>query len=345
MKVGVCGHITDNIKLIGGQTVKTKEFLEGLQKKISSNNVDFINTNGWKKKPFSFLYKIKKLHKQNDIILFLTAQNGIRIFPRLFNFLNRFKRKKVHYIVIGGWLPELLKKNKNIFKSLKKMDGIHVETRTMKNELEILGLNNIYILNNFRNLNPLNHIEIRKNNYPIVFCYFSRVIKEKGIEDLISAVNDINSDPRNIKKCFLDIYGPITNEYKESISGIIDNEYINYKGVVDSKNSLNILKNYYMQIFPTRYYTEGIPGSIIEGYFSGIPVIASKWESFDDLIDEKSTGIGFEFRNKEDLKSQILWAMRNEKKVTEMKMNCLEKSYQYQTEKVISEFLNIIKGE
>ena len=47
-----------------------------------------------------------------------------------------------------------------------------------------------------------------------------------------------------------------------------------------------------MQIFPTRFTTEGIPGSIIDSYYAGVPVLASKWNSFDDVIEDGKTGVG-----------------------------------------------------
>ena len=45
-------------------------------------------------------------------------------------------------MVIGGWLPNFLKKKKGLTKSLKKFDGIYVETSTMKTILEEMGFTN-----------------------------------------------------------------------------------------------------------------------------------------------------------------------------------------------------------
>lgn len=48
-------------------------------------------------------------------------------------------------------------------------------------------------------------------------------------------------------------------------------------------------------MFPTLFYTEGIPGTIIDAYAAGLPVISSKWESYGDVIEDNVTGIGYEF--------------------------------------------------
>ena len=58
------------------------------------------------------------------------------------------------------------------------------------------------------------------------------------------------------------------------------NNCARYCGIKDPKDSVKTLKNYFALVFPTRFYTEGIPGTIIDAYYAGVPVIASKWESF-----------------------------------------------------------------
>jgi hypothetical protein len=54
-----------------------------------------------------------------------------------------------------------------------------------------------------------------------------------------------------------------------------------------------VLKDYFALLFPTHFYTEGIPGTVIDAYAAGIPVISAKWESYSDVIDEGVTGIGY----------------------------------------------------
>ena len=38
-----------------------------------------------------------------------------------------------------------------------------------------------------------------------------------------------------------------------------------------------------------------IPGTVIDAYAAGVPVISAKWESFADLIRDGETGIGYPF--------------------------------------------------
>lgn len=83
---------------------------------------------------------------------------------------------------------------------------------------------------------------------------------------------------------------------------------------------METLKNYFALVFPTLFYTEGIPGTIIDAYAAGLPVISSKWESYDDVIEDNITGVGYEFGSDDALveilemdKGQILKNNRYER--------------------------------
>ena len=62
----------------------------------------------------------------------------------------------------------------------------------MKNSLHDIGLDNVTILRNFKDIKPLKeelNMDIVK---PLNICTFSRVMKEKGIEDIVNAVKEVN---------------------------------------------------------------------------------------------------------------------------------------------------------
>ena len=76
---------------------------------------------------------------------------------------------------------------------------------------------------------------------------------------------------------------------------------------------------------------EGVPGTIIDAYASGLPVISSKWESFADVIDDKITGYGYEFDNIEAFKTLLVKIAKNPEMITNLKTNCLRKVDYYST--------------
>ena len=167
-------------------------------------------------------------------------------------------------------VTEFLENKKRLQRNLKKFDGIYVETNTMKVNMEKLGFSNIYILPNCKELKILKENElVYAASKPFKLCTFSRVMKEKGIEDAVNAVEEINK--KYGETVFtLDIYGQIDSmqtEWFESLQSRFSKD-ISYKGLVPFDKSTGVLKNYYALLFPTRFYTEGIPGTIIDAYAS-----------------------------------------------------------------------------
>jgi glycosyltransferase involved in cell wall biosynthesis len=82
-------------------------------------------------------------------------------------------------------------------------------------------------------------------------------------------------------------------------------------------------------LFPTKYYTEGFPGTVLDAYLSGVPVLASRWESWEDLIKEGITGCTFEFNNNDDFYKALIYLLKNNDLVLEMKRNCIIEADKY----------------
>lgn len=344
-KVGICGVYGNDVEILGGQTIKVKELTEELIHIFGTEEVTTVNTYKWRKNPLDLFIKCCNMIKDCENIIIMPAHNGLKVFSPMFFFLNILFKRKIHYIVIGGWLYDYLCKYKLVKLCLHKFSGIYVETKSMKKSLESLGFNNVHIMNNFKRLKLMNKTELTTTYVePYKLCMFSRVTQGKGIEDAINSIVNINTKMGRVV-FNLDIYGPIDNKYKDRFEEIIkiSPQYIKYCGFVDSKKSVDVIKNYFVQLFPTRYKTEGIPGSIIDSYFAGVPVLASRWNNFNDVIDENKTGIGFEFLSQEDLEDKLIYIANNPKTIIDMKINCIDKSLIYSPDYVMKEFIEHLK--
>lgn len=340
-KYGICGPFDFEEKSTGGQSVKTREFYYALRDSVGSEKIKILESTSYKKNPINFLSKMVKLFKNCENIIIFPAQKGILVFSPLCGFLKNMFGAKTYYSVIGGWLAKIVDKNLYLKKSLIKFDSILVETSIMEQELGILDIKNVTKLENFKNLTPVREDEIKKVSNPIKLCYFSRVTKMKGIEDVVSIVKKLNE-----KKivCVLDIYGPITDGYDGEFLKLQSNftKEISYKGKIRPEESVNVISKYDLQIFPTRYKTEGIPGAILDSYFAGVPVIAAKWNSFSDVINDGETGIGYEMNNLNDFYVKMKEIIDNPDKINNMKYLCLNESKKYMPEVVIEKFIEIV---
>lgn len=340
--VTIVGAFDQKNKVIGGQVVKTRELYNLMCRKYGREKVAHIDTVGWINNAMILVLKYLYYSASTKSIIMLPAQKGVIIFSRLLYLSKMIFSNKIYYNVIGGWLPKLLLENKDLKRVISKFDGVWIETKSMEKALKREGLSNLTIINNFKVLRKIssNNISTSSITFPLKLCIFSRILKEKGIEDAINAVMQINNKYKETKLS-LDIYGPIDPLYKESF--MLQQQsfpsYIRYNGVVDANDSSTVLSKYSMLLFPTHYKTEGIPGTIIDAYFAGIPVLAARWNSFSDVVDEGITGFGYEILNNNDLIKVLEELIENPSMIQACKKRCLKKSEEYTADYVFSQIV------
>ncbi len=334
-KVGILGCFGFGYNLANGQTVKTRNLSAGF-KKYTSISVTEIDSFGWSKNPIKLLCSIKDAFIECDTVIMLPAHNGIRVFAPLFSFFKKRYKKRIIYDVIGGWLPEYLKEHPNLKKTLKNFDGIWVETEAMRYRLCDVGFDNVVVVPNFKELTPLDETELLyPEKFPLKLCTFSRVSKEKGIEDAVYAVRAANE--KLGKTIFsIDIYGQIDSDYRERFGEIssVFPDYVKYCGCVEADKSTATLKNYFALLFPTYYEGEGFAGTLIDAYSAGIPVIASDWRYNPELVSKK-TGYVYPARDNDVLVNILVDVGKTPDKILAKKQGCLEEAQKYKAEVVI----------
>ncbi|MGI6377816.1 MAG: glycosyltransferase [Bacilli bacterium] len=335
-KIGFCGHLDRNVAGENGQTLKTISLLNELISIYGKEKIYSSSTHIWKKRPIKLLLQIFKMSFTCENIVMLPDQNGVKVILPLFYYLSKFSKNKLFYCVVGAWLAEKLKRKKRLKKICKRLDVVFVETNVLKKELKEIGVLNTEILKNFKELRTNNNINCDEFiNNPISICFFSRVVKMKGIEDAILVVKENNK--LMDKKIKFDIYGPVDSDYLNRINDMISNDqYIKYCGVVNAFESVEIISKYAYQLFPTRFKTEGIPGSIIDSFYAGVPVIASRWNSCSDIMEDGFNGFLFEIDDIDDFKKTLFRALNIDREEYEsMRYNCLSSSKEYSVEKCV----------
>jgi len=275
----------------------------------------------------------------------LPAHNGLRVITPLLSFYNLFYNRKLHYVVIGGWLPEFLQKRKVLARQLKRFDGIYVETSTMKNALDDMGFENVVILPNCKQLPILSPERLPPLRKPYRLCTFSRVLKEKGIEDAVLAVKAINDAAGEIIYT-LDIYGQVDaaqTQWFEDLQKTFP-EYIRYGGLVPFDKSVEVLKDYFALLFPTYYDGEGFAGTLLDAMASGVPVVASDWRYNAEIVKEGQTGLLFPARDVDALTERLKTIVTDTEKWNEMRPVCLQEAQKYLPEEVVKVLLKRIEA-
>lgn len=342
IKVTIIGHFGGNEKFMDGQTVKTKILYDELCKdtNLKINKVDtYYNKNNRLKLLFE---TIKYTIFVKNIIVLLSV-NGMKIyFPYLY-FLKKIFKKNIYHDVIGGNLDELVKKIPNLKKYLVTINVNLVETMVLKSKLEGLGITNCEVIPNFKRLkieNEKKYITDGKTTFN--FCTFSRVMEDKGITEAAEAINYLNKKYQKKFSLYLDIYGPVEKEYKNQLNKLIKNENISYKGIVPYDETTQILKNYDVLLFPTKWKGEGFPGTIIDAFSAGLPVIASDWNSNSEIVKNKKNGLIFPTKDNPTLMSAVETLILNVDLIKKMEKNCLKDAKKYQPDKYVNSIIKMI---
>ncbi len=323
--IGYFGYLSNKLD---GQTVKTRSFYE-LLREIDVKAV-FFDTECVRESKlnlFSLLWSVLK----SDTIYYFPAHNSLRIFFPILYWISKIFDKKLYYFMIGGWLTEFLKKNESILVKLKQIDRIFCETYTIKAELfHEFNFSNLDYFPNFRErvgCPPFSTID--QNHVKLV--YMGRINEGKGILDLFDLDRLLISN--GINNYSIDLYGPIQEEFKDVFYDKMTNAtHVEYHRVLQPQEIWAVLINYDIMIFPTHFYTEGFPGTILDAYLAGIPVVASDWKHAKEYVEHEISGMIYEFGNIEECFKIVEYLLANTKLIIDMKHNAYLKSEHYSKE-------------
>jgi Glycosyltransferase len=125
----------------------------------------------------------------------------------------------------------------------------------------------------------------------IYFLFVGRIMKDKGIEELIKCAEYFY---RKDSHAHFDIIGGYDDEsYKKQI------EFLQKKGIMTSygeqKDVHSFMKSHHAVILPS--YHEGLSNVLLEAAASGRPILTTKVPGCMETFDEGETGFGCEPRN------------------------------------------------
>lgn len=327
--LGYFGYVTSQID---GQTIKTRNIYDLIKyKNINIFSIDYFDTQSIQKNKlliFKMIWMILSCHK----LVYVPAQNNLKyIFPFLY-FICKLKHIDILYFVVGGWLADYIE-SKNIYIFLlSKIRGIFTESEQLKTSLITkYKFNNVTVFQNFR-IHSFIPSFIQENNcFKIVFM--ARINRMKGIDAIFRLAQHIENQHGKYHQIIIDFWGPIDQKdevfFREKIE---EYTFINYKGILDPKQVYATLTTYDLSVLPTKYITEGFPGTILDSYISGIPVIVSNWKYAHEFVEQGMTGFIFDLNNEDEFHHYVDKLYRDRKILLEMKKNAYEKSKKYSSE-------------
>lgn len=330
-KILILGYFGYKNNQLDGQTIKTRS-IYSLFKNNYPHEVCYFDTQSFRESKRNVIRMIKSI-SENDILYYLPAHNNLKyLFPIIWC-ISKLSNTKINYLVVGGWLDEFLI-NKPLHRYLlARINGIYVETDTLYNSLTSRNFRNVFKLHNFRTEVYPHLDEDKPLSTPIRLVFMARINPKKGV-NLIFELDKVLSK-HNLENVTIDLYGPIAKEYEKDFFNKLkhSSSIINYCGVLQPNCISKTLQRYDLLLFPTKFYTEGFPGTILDSYISGIPVIATNWLNAKEFIRDGKTGYTTPFDNDQAFIEKVLYILNNSQQILEMKIAVSKIRYRYSSER------------
>ena len=158
-------------------------------------------------------------------------------------------------------------------------------------------------------------------NEVIRILYLARVEKDKGVDEFIRAIAEINMSGIRVE---VDLCG--NGSYMSNVLELIEvnglKDIVNIHGFVKGKVKEEMFKRADIFVFPSHY--EGYPNSVIEALSYGNLVVASRIEEIQSVIFEGENGLLFEKGNVDDLSRILSMAIVNINEYSLMRANAVK---------------------
>lgn len=344
-----------------GQTVKVRLYFKKIQDE--GFDVTFVDLENFAKRPFSILKAIRKGISSCDRIVLISAKRGCKF---LIPYINRHNKKlnkpfilpligtsvlhhsidrlsdeqKNDFLINGNY--SLCKSNKKMSKQLSRISAILPETDLLvKVFKEFYNLDNVFQLNNFREEQHFEFNSIDSNELRIIFA--SRVMKMKGIFDVLSTIDTLNKSGTSIS---MDIYGKkvLDASQEEMFNNYLKNRSFNYFGQIDNNLVCQTISKYDLFVFPTHFIGEGTPGVIVESLIAGVPILTSNFPQAKYLLKDGNDSVFYKMFDNEDLKQKLLSIAKNKDFLKALKNNAKISGEKYTYKKERKTFLKYVCG-
>jgi glycosyltransferase involved in cell wall biosynthesis len=174
-----------------------------------------------------------------------------------------------------------------------------------------------------------------------------RIVKDKGIDELLKAFNNVYKDRPDIRLVLLgtfeDDLDPVSDEARKILKehpGII---HINWSNQVEYFMHLSS-----MLVHPS--YREGFPNVLLQAGALNCPVLCSRIDGNIDIVDDNETGLIFEVKNAESLEQKLRFALDHPADLKRFSANLLQKirsqfDQRFVHESIKNKYLELLSGK
>lgn len=151
------------------------------------------------------------------------------------------------------------------------------------------------------------------NEYPLTayprqsetihFLFIGRIMKEKGIHELLEAAKSIKKE---FPEIIFDIVGPMEDNYKNRIDTLVQDGIIRYHGYQEDVRPF--LEQCHCFVLPS--YHEGMANTLLEAGAMGRPLITSRIHGCMEAVEEGKNGYLAKAEDENELEDRIRMFLR-----------------------------------
>ena len=175
----------------------------------------------------------------------------------------------------------------------------------------------------------------------IHFLYLGRIMKEKGIDELFTAMRRLHDEYGD--RVVLDIVGFFEDEYKNAVEKLVEDGIAVFHGFQEETRPYYVMAD--CVVLPS--WHEGMSNVLLEGSAIGRPVITSDIPGCREAVEDGKTGYLCEVKNAEMLFEKMkLMADKSTEEIEEMG-RCARKRMEelFDKKKVVEQTAAIISGK
>lgn len=334
-RVLVLGYFGYESNQLDGQTIKTRNVYKMLQSNAGDDEVSYFDTQSVQSNKRNLITMLRMLWTC-DRLFYLPAHNNLKyVFPFVF-FLCKLRKVPIEYVVVGGWLADFLHTRSFHRKLLSRVHLILPQTDELTQRLrKEYGFENVYTFPNFR-IHDFIPPEVTGRGEELRLVFMARIRKMKGIDLIFAMLDELMARHGDDLKIRVDFYGPVFSEDEYFFEQEVKSRsHVEYHGTLAPEDIYQTLCKYDALLLPTRYYTEGFPGSVLDAYIAGIPVVVSKWRYADEFVDHEKSGLVANWDDPDDFIRQVERLYSESELLAKLRVGAIQKARHYSMDRAI----------
>ena len=170
---------------------------------------------------------------------------------------------------------------------------------------------------NYPLLSELPNINVEWASRSNKLCYIGSISKTRGVENVILSLAK--------SELPLELAGLFSGDVSlEQLSKLDGNSFVNYRGVLDRQQIVDLLmevKVGLVTLLPTPSYIESLPIKLFEYMLAGVPVVASNFKLWQDIIKTHNCGILVDPNNISEIADACAYLINNQDEAQQMGIN------------------------